>query len=194
MKAIYYGGSFNPFHLGHLEIVDALCDQLDVGGEEYDGLVIDPILEHRYLEKHFLPFKDRRDIIKASIEGRRHVYVSPFPASETNGSTYEAISYFQDRNLLPLDNVSIVIGADNAQDIKRWYKWEELVKKHEFIIFQRDGIEFDESLFHQYKTISFNNPVSSTNIRKMVEVGNWEYIRENMTEKSFERYLTLMSR
>ena len=68
----------------------------------------------------------------------------------------------------------LIIGYDQAEDIRKWHKYEELKKTVNFILIKRSKLhhEIDEDYFR--KALKPDNPVieiSSTELRKMITEG-----------------------
>ena len=190
MKDIYYGGSFNPFHYGHLDIVNTLLSTLDFK-QEYNGIVIDPVVKKWSLgtEISLIPREIRVKMIQDAITDTSRVMVNDIPVEGTNNSTYESIEFLLDRQILYFP-ISIVIGADNAEVIEHWYRWKTLVQRFEFIIITREGHQIDLSKFPNHKVITVNNPLSSTLVRRMIGTIDVESAEPFMPKKSFETLLT----
>ena len=71
--------------------------------------------------------------------------------------TFETMQHF----LKKYDKIMFLIGADNLNSLTKWYKFEELEKLVEFVVFSRNG-----KISEKYKTIEFNFDISSTEIRE----------------------------
>ncbi|WP_200762707.1 nicotinate (nicotinamide) nucleotide adenylyltransferase [Nitrosophilus alvini] len=157
MKIAIFGGSFDPVHTGHIEVVKKALHELDI-----DKIIIvptylnpfkkrffaPPALRVRWLKKAFMPFKNV-DISLYEIENQRPTY------------TIETTQYLK-KKYKNIEKIYIIIGADNLKDLKKWYKYRHLNKIAEFVIATRG----QEKIPAKYKKIKVNVPVSSTQLRK----------------------------
>lgn len=61
----------------------------------------------------------------------------------------------------------IVIGADQAEGLSRWYKADELIREFSFVVFARRGSTLPEIPdFYPYMITDFEENVSSSEIRE----------------------------
>lgn len=195
-KDIYYGGSFNPFHNGHAQIVRRIAETYDFA-YEYNGIIVDANYESIW-NKTLMPHDVRVKMICQSLYGDKSIDncnhhlidVNDVPVTGTNGSTYEAIEFLLDHHVLQ-NPVSIVIGADNAENIEKWYRWEELVNKHEFIIITRPGHDvFDVRKFKNVRMMRIRNTLSSTFIRGAADADAWDIVLDGMNREAMKTMLT----
>lgn len=60
----------------------------------------------------------------------------------------------------------VVIGADQAQNIARWHRADELMHEYDFIVFARSNIPVSgEPAFHHEVVADFAEPLSATQLR-----------------------------
>ena len=184
-----FGGTFNPFHIGHYEMLSAL--QNDDRVEEI--LVLpDKIPPHKSadflasdeirIECCRLAIKDfgkaRLCLIEFEREGKSYTYDTVLELKKTYG----------DRKL------AFVMGGDMFVYFDKWYKSDELINMLSFIVFRRTDTkdsEFDECLKNFSKKgmdiILFNDiitDVSSTTVRndfknaeKLLPSAVYEYLK-----------------
>ena len=151
-------GSFNPPHKGHIKVVQYLLKQNIV-----DKILIVPTLS--YWDKTDLaPINDRINMLiffasdKIIIDQKHNKYIY----------TYELIKEMEKE--YPLDELSIIIGADNVINLHKWKNYQELIKYH-FIVMNRDNIDISKYLdtMHGHFTILKDYPyidISATKIRE----------------------------
>ncbi|MCK4578065.1 MAG: nicotinate (nicotinamide) nucleotide adenylyltransferase [Candidatus Marinimicrobia bacterium] len=65
----------------------------------------------------------------------------------------------------------VIVGKDQAKQIHRWYRWEDLAAKARFLCFAREGdYSFgDDTVF--YRKFDFDSPYSSSGIRQAISEG-----------------------
>lgn len=127
----FFPGSFDPFSLGHKEIVSMIRDR---GFEVY--LSIDEF----FWSKKSQPKMIRRQILRMSIAGEKNVYLFPdeIPINIGNPSDLRKLR----EELFPRRNVYIVAGSDVIENASAYQASPEENSIHSFphIIFERSGI------------------------------------------------------
>ena len=137
---ILFGGSFDPIHLGHIEIIKK--------ASKIDKVIVLPNYLNPLKEKFSAPANLRLKWIKKSIRNIPNVEVSDYEIKQNKPCyTIDTIKYFRQF----YDKISFIIGADNLETLNRWKNIEELKNLVEFIIVTRDKIKINE-----YKTININ--------------------------------------
>ncbi len=133
MKIGIFGGSFNPIHNTHLRIIDDVLNKKLV-----DEVWVLPCRDHPF-NKKFESAEHRVSMIKLAIKGMRNKKVKICDLelkSEGKNYTYNTINKLKEKYDYEF---SLIIGSDLLKDIKKWYKYSELVKEIKFIIFLREG-------------------------------------------------------
>ncbi|MGB0297518.1 MAG: nicotinate-nicotinamide nucleotide adenylyltransferase, partial [bacterium] len=121
---LVFGGSFNPVHQGHLELIKNL---LKLGGEP--EILVIPAAQS--------PFKSREDLIPAEIRWRLLENALPknprlhLLNNEVNrsGLSYSYETWQQLCEQYRPENWFWVIGSDTFAEFDRWYRVDEFVKK-----------------------------------------------------------------
>ena len=152
-----YGGSFDPPHLGHLEIVKQLLEL-----KEVDRVLIVPT----YLN----PFKNSFNVEPSTrlkwVEEQfnlKNVEVSSFEI-EQNRAVYTVETF---KELSKKYNIKyIVIGADNLKSITKWRDFNYLNSKITWIVATRENFVLDLSPLKRYILLNINIDVSSSEIRE----------------------------
>jgi len=165
MKLGILGGSFNPFHNGHLYLADTALTNLNL-----DRIIFVPANRS--------PFKvdakedccaiDRLDMIAAAIEGDLRF------ALDNCEIKREGVSYTVDtlediiERYMPSEKPVLIIGDDCAEDFPKWHKSEKILQLADVAIACRlDSIQKDFS----YPHIKIKNDVmniSSQSIRQKI--------------------------
>jgi nicotinate-nucleotide adenylyltransferase len=70
----------------------------------------------------------------------------------------QTVKYLKDR--FNLQNIYLIIGADNLKSLNKWYKYDELKNLVEFVVVSRNNIEINH-----FKVLKVNQDISSTKIR-----------------------------
>ena len=176
MKTIYFGTAANPFHLGHREIINSLT-ALDFVNE-YDRIVIDVCQNHPW-GKEMAPWEARVRMTKRSLSGVmvRH-FVDVLDDVNPATTTYDRLLQLRNYQKI-MDDVSIVLGFDNAAQIEKFTAAPCLIDNNEFIIIARQNVDKNELekvlvKFKRVKYIELDMPISSTLVREWCRIGDHE--------------------
>jgi nicotinate-nucleotide adenylyltransferase len=137
-----FGGTFNPFHIGHLKMLEALlCD--DNIGEVF--LMPDKIPPHKQCD--FLASdEDRIEMCRIICEDYSRVKLQLIEFERNEKSyTYNTVLALKEK--YPDKNFSFVIGGDMVESLDTWYKFDLLKKEISFLAFERKNLSgFEESV------------------------------------------------
>lgn len=126
-----FGGTFDPFHLGHLHLVDWLIDSA-----RFDEVVIVPAGSPWQRETLASP-TDRLAMVKLALSDRK-VTVSDCEIKRS-GPTYAIDTVKELANSFSAESISWVIGSDAFASIESWHEIEALAKKVSFLVVTRPG-------------------------------------------------------
>ncbi|MEC8542205.1 MAG: nicotinate-nicotinamide nucleotide adenylyltransferase [SAR324 cluster bacterium] len=147
---LVFGGSFNPVHQGHLELITNL---LKLRGEP--EILVIPAAQS--------PFKSREDLIPAEIRWRLLEIALPknprlhLLDNEVNrsGISYSYETWQQLCEEYRPENWFWVFGSDTFAEFDRWHRADEFVKKNNsFSNNQEEDFEFNQD-------IDFENEIRS---------------------------------
>lgn len=125
------GGSFNPVHKGHIELAQKALELPDVG-----RVVLMPCYQHQH-GKALLPPEMRIQMCLKAVKGMESITVSDFEIThKMDGKCINTVKAFETE--YPSVPYSLIIGKDNADNIHKWFHYEELIKKVPFIVFPRE--------------------------------------------------------
>jgi nicotinate-nucleotide adenylyltransferase len=148
-----FGGSFDPPHIGHKAIVEAVQNL-----KEIDKVVIMPTYLNPFKSQSHLTPQKRLELVKDMFCGYKNVEVSDFEVSQKQKvATITTVKHL----LKTCDKIYLIIGADNLASLKNWQDYEELQKLVTFVIAKRDNIKIPE----KYITLDIDENISSTQIR-----------------------------
>ncbi len=149
MRIGFFGGSFNPPHLGHLL---AATYALKVHG--LDEVWLAPVYHHPFA-KEMIDFDHRLKMCNILVEN----LTPPFRVTDVEkrlnheGKTVHTLRQLKTDH--PKDEFVLIIGSDLKEQIKTWSESESLQKEFKVVIVPR-GLQDDPT--------SIPN-ISSTNIR-----------------------------
>lgn len=181
-----FGGTFNPPHIGHYEMLSALekCPQIDE-----IWLMPDRIPPHKVCD--FLACdNDRIEMCRLLADDfkKAKLCLAEFER-EGKSYTYDTVTEFLKK--YPQNRFTFVCGGDMLISFDKWYRYEELMKMLPFTVFRRtdtDNAEFDRMA----EKLSLNGmklkimdeiitSVSSSYIRN-----NFEKSREFLPERIYD--------
>lgn len=159
-----FGGSFDPPHLAHIEMVKYLiegCDKFYIfpakqSPNKRTKTVATSTQRLQMCELAFQP-------ISTKIE------VSSFELNSSEPSfTIHSVNWIL--NQYPDCELSIIIGEDQGAQLSTWYKIEALQKMVSFICFSRNHFELNPPIQLNYIE-NFNHVISSTELRNGLKDG-----------------------
>ncbi len=126
------GGSFNPLHLGHLEMLQIVIKK---------KLVSEVLLIPNYknpLEKknYYLPVAIRLNILKKVFKQHSASHIWDYETSQKRAvPTFETLCLLHDK--FPEKKFYLVMGGDTFTQLPKWYKSQKLLEVANFIVFSR---------------------------------------------------------
>ena len=173
MKTAIFGGSFDPVHLGHVEIVKKALKELDI-----EKIIIVPNFLNPLKHSFSAPPNKRYEWLKKVFKNFKNVQVSDFEIKK-NRPVYsvETVKYFKPNYF--------IIGSDNLKTLNKWKNIDELKNLVEFVVATRGDI--DKNLLKKHnikKVIDINVPISSTEIRNC----NFKYLPKEIENEIKEFY------
>ena len=163
MKVALYFGSFNPLHKGHTAIISYLLDNSDVDAVRLVISPHSPFKEGQYdnpnglTDEEFIEYQANarlialREAIERSglnIQVSDIEYHLPKPLY-----TIKTLRIIREQEV---DNEHILImGADNFNEIERWYKWQELLSEFEVWVYPREGYDNIKEKCENYSSTQF---------------------------------------
>ncbi|WP_181881823.1 nicotinate (nicotinamide) nucleotide adenylyltransferase [Helicobacter sp. MIT 14-3879] len=156
MNIAIFGGSFDPLHNGHLEIIKESI-KLDY----IDLLIILPNFLNPFKSKNLFSAKVRFELIKYKTKDLKKILISDF---EIIKSSYSIDSVLHFKKLYNPSKIYFIIGADNLKTLHKWHRINDLKKEVEFIIVTRNNISIPKN----YLTINIKENISSSFIREHI--------------------------
>ncbi len=134
MRIGVYGGSFNPIHLGHTRLSEAL---LRLGVVDELWLIVSPMNPLK-AGRTMLPDEERLRLCRLATEGMSGIRVSDVEMRLPRPS-YMVRTLQTLREAHPTEEFSLIIGSDNWTNFHRWYRSDEIMAHHSIIIYPREG-------------------------------------------------------
>jgi len=129
------GGTFDPFHRGHLETVLAVCEEM-----EWDRVLYIPAWRQPFkTDRDSAPGPHRFAMTALAIQDHESLYVSPIEL-ERGGVSYSVDTLEELHRQHPGASFDWIIGDDNLKDLDRWKDPERLFKLARFVVLTRTGV------------------------------------------------------
>lgn len=170
-KIAIYSGSFNPLHIGHLAIIRHI---IEVAGFDMVYLIVSP----KNPLKEGISSESGIDRYKAAVEAvDRHfptgslVRVDDIELTMPEPHyTIRTLGKLKERE--PESSFTLIIGADNLADLRRWREYSRILKEYGCAVFPRKG----------YDTEKIKQDLLNEDPEYMIEILNAEMIDISSTQ------------
>ncbi len=142
-KVGLFFGSFNPIHLGHLIIAQAVINQTECSEIWF---VVSPQNPHK-TSSNLLHEFDRLDLVEKAISDNFSFKSSDIEFHLPKPSyTVETLAHISEK--YPNHDFSIIIGGDNLENFKSWKNYESILKYYQLIVYPRNNQKSSDLWFH----------------------------------------------
>lgn len=172
-----FGGTFDPIHIGHLEIAKSIYEQMDL-----EQIIFIPayVAPHK-VGQDFAPAMDRYKMTKLAVDPYPHFSVSYLELMRT-GVSYTYDTLIELRKIYPEHEFFFIIGADSVTQLHSWYRIQDMFEMTTFVGAERPGYDNSQILEvvkalgpkAEKKIILLDTPenhISSTIIRSRIRAG-----------------------
>lgn len=172
----FYGGTFNPIHLGHVGVCRQAVKQLHL-----DCLhVIPAFIPPHKASPDLAAGEDRLAMCRLALQGLPNILADDYELTR-GGVSYTIETMRHMRECYPEDDFYLIMGTDNYLTFTAWREWQALGRMCTLAVASREEDD-KEALYQQARllaregvlSIFLNNPVrvvSSTEIRQMLRAG-----------------------
>ena len=202
-KIAYFGGSFSPIHLGHLNSANYVLEHLKL-----DELYFMPNATPPHKAQVALSYQQRCELLQCSLHdyGQERFKLSYFEQDNTKTHyTYETLKELN--KIHDHAELFFIIGMDSLINLNTWKNWDQLVDLANIVVLQRPGYDLstlDQEIYdhlnnthqsylrqqHPYDFIVLSSPsydISSTQLRKALQEGNHELLKRFLTVSTYQR-------
>ncbi|PKR79059.1 nicotinic acid mononucleotide adenylyltransferase [Halalkalibacillus sediminis] len=182
MKKIgLFGGTFDPPHIGHIQLVKTVLESL-----ELDEVWLIPTYTPPHKEGARADSQHRLNMLRLLIDGEDQLSISTIEYKR-EGKSYTLDTVKELKKLYPKNQFYFIIGGDMIDYLPKWHRIDELKQLIQFVGVQRKGYNNpndQDVLIVEMPPIE----VSSTDIRENIKLGRVpvglpdsvrEYIKEN---------------
>lgn len=193
MKIGILGGTFNPIHNGHIEMILKAADEFDLD----DVLLIPTGNPPHKPNKEILSKYERYELCLLSAAEYDNVFVSSIEI-DRKGYTYTIDTLKELEKVFGIrDGIYFIVGGDTVLQLENWKDFGEVVKRCNFIAFGRIGMDSTKILDKiDYIKQKYNADISylamdiaaiaSSDIRKRIKNGETYF---GLMPKRVEEYI-----
>lgn len=170
-----FGGTFDPFHQGHLKIAVEASKILD-------KVIIVPTICDYYRPDHrkLFTFDEKVSIILKMISnGPANISIDTVEKDkDSKWRTINTVEYFKKK--FPDDDLYLIIGEDSYMNFKTWFRYEDILLLSKLMVVQRGKSEED---------VVKDIPCEVLNIGKHFLEASSTKVRNRLIEELMEMYL-----
>jgi nicotinate-nucleotide adenylyltransferase len=184
MRIGFFGGSFDPPHLGHLAVARASAQALSLDRILFAPTGRQPLKPDGAVAS----FEERLAMVSLlcdlqPINTRPQFETSSLDAPLPDGSPNYTVNTLTTLRKLcsPNDSVFVIVGADAFLDLRRWRSPDTLLDLAEWIVISRPGISLQrldclnlkpEQLHRVHLLEHIHEPASATSVRELLSAGS----------------------
>ncbi len=134
-----FGGTFNPIHNGHIEIINEVLSIPDVERV----LVIPTKIPPHKTVNYIADETDRLAMCKLAVGKLANVEISDIELKR-QGKSYTIDTLKTLKELFPQNDLAITIGADMVVTFDEWKDFKTIISSARIITFSRVGTDFSD--------------------------------------------------
>lgn len=188
MNVGLFGGTFDPIHVGHVDMIRQVCEHMQL-----DKVIFIPAYIPPHKNTTMTPYQHRLAMTSLAIKEDSGFMVSDYESKNPKPSyTFYTLSHF--RETFPSDEFYYIMGADSFNSIESWHRWKELLLLSHFVVIDRMDYKLritdttqavmESSPFSVYHLPLKTIPISSTIIRQ--QLLNHELKKENLNPAVYQ--------
>lgn len=173
-------GTFNPVHNGHIELAKEI-----IGSQynEIEKIIFVPSFNVFHKDdSEVVSFEDRLNMLRKATENEKNIGFSDIERQlGCENYTYNVLKALEDETGSHNDYY-LIMGADNFDEIHKWYKAKDLLKEYPICVLERDDFDISNQYYYlktnnfRFKGLQILNDIkpfklSSTFIRKNIKSG-----------------------
>ncbi len=160
--AAIFGGSFDPPHKGHQEIVKRAVDVLEI-----DTLLVIPAYLNPFKSSSCASASKRLEWCHRLFGSLASVEVEAYEIEQGRSVTSsETVKHFSKQYNIAY----LIIGADNLPTLSKWHDFEFLNRHVTWVVVTREGYDLKLDGLQNYRLLEIDIPFSSTQIRESMDV------------------------
>ncbi len=167
MKLAIFGGTFDPVHVGHLQVGREAARQCGL-----DRIWFVPASHPPHKGGvAAASYEDRVRMLELACRGEPLFEVSRLEEGERVSYSIHTVEKVR-ASLADQDELYFLIGADAFAEIQSWYRWQDVVRMVQFIVASRPGHGYQTPpAARVHRLESLDLPISSSDLRARLAAG-----------------------
>lgn len=180
-----FGGSFDPPHIGHKAIIEAVLKVLEI-----NKIFVIPTFLNPFKQSSYFTAEERFMKCKMFFSSMEKVVISDYEMKQGRAiPTVETLRYFAKKYKVSY----LIIGADNLENIEKWKEFEYLNAQVTWVVASRRGYEIKSDKLRAFKLLEIDVDISSTEIRNKIIKENSHMSENKMSiQDRAERIVTFL--
>lgn len=141
MKIAMFGGTFDPFHLGHLAMAKYILRENFAEKILFVPASLPPHKEGLNIS----PYEIRRKSVELSVAGQENMEISDIEC-EREGRSYSIDTLCALQERYPADRIVMLIGGDSLATLHLWHRVHELVARFPILTMPRPDVFPEKAL------------------------------------------------
>lgn len=175
MTIAIFGGSFDPLHVGHEQIINSALQSLHV-----DKLFIVPTYLNPFKDSYTAPADLRLSWLEKTFTCKEVEILDYEVKQKRQVPTIETVKHLKD--IYDIEKIYLIIGADNYKTLHKWSNYNELINLVEVVVATRDEANLPKDL----KKLAINVNISSSKLREHM---NTSFIPKTIRNEVEEYYI-----
>lgn len=173
-----FGGSFDPPHKGHQQIVEKAIENLDI-----DKLLVVPAYLNPFKTSSFASASKRLEWCQTLFSKTPSVIVEDYEIVQGKSTpTSQTVKHFN----MTYTVKYLIIGADNLSNLSQWHAFETLNAQMTWVIVTRKGYDLVVDGLKEWMLLTLDAPISSTKIREDQDVRHVDKKIERSVKKTLK--------
>ena len=157
-----FGGSFDPPHKGHQQIVLKAVEELDI-----DKLIVLPAYLNPFKDASLASPAKRLEWCHQIFDNIPKVTVDDYEIRQNKSvRTSQSVKHFNETCTVKY----LLIGSDNLSTLTQWHEFGWLNNHIVWVIITRKGYPVETKGLRSWRVMEFDFPTSSTTIREGKEL------------------------
>ncbi len=174
------GGTFDPVHLGHINLASQIR-----GKRHLNGIIIVPSYQHPFKKTEItVAFEKRCQMLEHAFPDISYIISTIEKDKALSGYTIDSIRAL--KSDYPNVEFSYIIGYDILAEFNKWHQHEQIINETNILVGKRESDEIVEKQFQKSDKIYFVDTdivnAASTEIRQK--------LKEGMNLKEMQKYLS----
>lgn len=174
MRIGIFGGTFNPIHNGHINLVNKICEKILL-----DKILVIPTKTPPHkITSDLADDESRLEMCRLAFEDNPKAEISDYEIKQ-GGKSYTILTLQYLKNIYPNDELFLILGSDMLLTFHEWKDYKEILELATIVAASRNYEDFDklkpyaENLKNQggkYIIVDVEPyEISSTQIRNLIK-------------------------